>query len=51
MTAWLEGNSQPVAVDAGVHRMRELAVSIRLQCIELMHLADRSLGASSAELD
>jgi transcriptional regulator with XRE-family HTH domain len=48
---WLEGNMQPVVLDAGAHRMRELAASIRMQCIELMHLADRALGASPSETE
>ncbi|WP_133032435.1 helix-turn-helix transcriptional regulator [Sphingomonas sp. PP-CE-1G-424] len=48
MHEWLEANAQPVVLDAGAHRMRELAASIRMQCIELMHLADRVLDASPA---
>ena len=51
MNDWLEKNAQPVLLDAGAHRMRELASSIRMQCIELMHLADRAMSASPSDRD
>lgn len=51
MTEWLESNRQLVTADAGAHRMRELATSICLQCIELMHLADFAVEASSVKAD
>lgn len=44
MKKWLEEGMQPLVVDASAHRMRELAVSIRMQCTELMHIAERALG-------
>ncbi len=44
MKEWLEEGMQPLIVDSSAHRMRELAVSIRMQCTELMHIAERVLG-------
>lgn len=45
MKEWLEEGKQPLVVDSSAHRMRELAVSIRMQLTELMHIAERVLGA------
>lgn len=46
MKEWLEEGMQPLVVDSSAHRMRELLASIRMQCTEFMHLADRALGSS-----
>jgi hypothetical protein len=40
--AWLAEHGRPAnSDDASVHRARQLLVSIRAQCMELMHLADQ----------
>lgn len=47
--AWLEVHGgPPEADDAAALRMKELASSIRAQCMELMHLAERVLDAHGA---
>lgn len=44
MRVWLDANGVAKEVEGGSElRMRELAASIRTQCIELMQLADRAL--------
>jgi transcriptional regulator with XRE-family HTH domain len=44
MRVWLDANGVANNVEGGSElRMRELAASIRTQCIELMQLADRAL--------
>jgi transcriptional regulator with XRE-family HTH domain len=43
--AWLAQHGGPVeGENTAALRMRELAVSIRAQCMELMHLSERVLG-------
>lgn len=38
---WLSSRAQPTDGDAASARMRDLAASIRGQCIELMHLVEQ----------
>ena len=45
VAAWLAENGGPLeGDDAAALRMRELASSIRAQCMELMHLSERVIG-------
>jgi hypothetical protein len=45
--AWLAEHGGPMeGDDAAALRMRELATSIRAQCMELMHLSERVIGKS-----
>ena len=48
MASWLKHRGHAADIDAGMLRMRDLAASIRSQCIELMHLADRARDGSTA---
>jgi hypothetical protein len=43
MLAWMRAEGDAVATIGDGKRMRELAISIRDQCMELMHLAERTV--------
>ena len=44
MEQWLVESGRQRGGNASTRRMRELATSIRSQCMELMHLATRTTG-------
>lgn len=47
--AWLAVHGGPAeGDDTAALRMQELAISIRTQCMELMHLAERVIGKAKA---